>query len=427
MEIPLRYGEGNLRLRIPDRNVGGVYRPRPPDRPLKDPLPALSNTAQAGKLQDEVRGRDVLFLVSDATRDEPHGDILAAGLAALATARRVTVGVATGSHRADTPGNRAIADAATRAALAAGAPVPHVFVHDGATDPLVDLGETTRGTPIRVSEATRSFDVLLVASDVKHHYFAGYSNPVKFLLPGLAHRDSIECNHRLALEPGSRFGHHPWHPDPARRTNPVAEDMLEAWDRVLDGRPAWALTTISAGGHPVIAELGPAAKVTGETMRRFDDLATHHVAPGTRVVVSAGGAPMDSSLYLSQRALELTKAAVADGGEILLLAECRDGIADGEAAREHFWRELTRPLPEVIERITHGYRLYQHKAFRFAELLLRLAAVRVTSVLPDEDLRAIHLEPAPDAQAVLDDWIARDPDVGITFFDEANRTGVLPT
>ena len=71
-----------------------------------------------------------------------------------------------------------------------------------------------------------------------------------------------------------------------------------------------------------------------------DEVASFSVPPVDRLVVSAGGTPQDDTLYLSQRAVELTRAAVADGAEILLLARCGDGIADGKSAYENFYLEL---------------------------------------------------------------------------------------
>jgi nickel-dependent lactate racemase len=206
----------------------------------------------------------------------------------------------------------------------------------------------------------------------------------------------------------------------------VAEDMLEAWEVAAADRPCHALVTITVDGRAAHAELGPLREVTARGMTAVDEIASFSVPAGRRVVVSAGGTPQDDTLYLSQRAIELTRAAVAEGAEILLLARCGGGVADGRAAYENFYRELTRPLPEVLERIRAGYRLYQHKAYKFADLLRRIEALHLHSDLPDDEVRAAHLTPAPDPQAIIRRWIDQDPTCRITFFDEANRLCVLP-
>jgi hypothetical protein len=101
VEIALKYGSGRLALQVPENNVAGVYRPvrRSADGDAS-PLDALPQSPQAERLREDARGKSVLFFIADATRDEAHGDILEAGFRCLGDARRVTVVVTTGSHKA---------------------------------------------------------------------------------------------------------------------------------------------------------------------------------------------------------------------------------------------------------------------------------------------------------------------------------------
>ena len=426
MEVNLRYGAGRVSLDVPDANVAGLYRPiRRTEEDARSPLSVLPETPEANALSDAARGKSVLFFVADATRDEAHGDILEAGFRCLTGARSVTVAITTGSHKSDTPGNRAIVAAAAAAAERAGIAPPTVVVHDCRAARFTSHGTTSRGNEILLSDVLDPAEVLLVASDMKHHYFAGYSNPLKDFLPGIAAFDSIERNHRLALETDATFGRHPLHPDPKRRTNPVSEDMLEAFELASKGRPCHALITVTVDGKTAHAHLDTIREAAARGMTVVDEIGSFTVDRTDRLIVSAGGTPQDDTLYLSQRAVELTRAAAANGAEILLLAECAGGIADSKSAYENFYLELTRPLPEVTRRIRDGYKLYQHKAYKFAELLQRIDALHLHSVLPESDVRAAHLTPASNAQAVVDGWLERDPDCRIACFDEANRLCVL--
>jgi nickel-dependent lactate racemase len=422
----MKYGSGEILFDVPRQNVAGVHRPtRDRDAGAVSPLDSLPASTAAEKLRRDAAGRRALLLTADATRDEPHAEILRAALACLAGAGGITICITCGSHRADTPGNRAIADDARRLADELGLPAPDIVIHDHRSARFTDHGITSRGTPVLLAEVLDGAELILVASDMKHHYFAGYSNPLKDFLPGIAAFESIERNHRLALEPESTFGRHPFHPSPERRTNPLAEDMREAYKMAVGTRPSYALATITLDGRVAHAQLAPLPAAAAWGMDLCDRLASFSVPPQRHVVVSAGGSPMDENLYLAQRALELTRAAIADGARLLLLAECAQGIADGEAAYRNFYLELTRPLPEVLERIRLGYRLYQHKAYRFAELLQRIEVLHVTSALPPEQVRAAHLEPAPDPRQVVARWLREDPTARILFFDEANRLCVL--
>lgn len=426
MEIALKYGSGRLALQVPENNVAGLYRPvrRSADGDAS-PLVALPRSAQAERLREDARGKSVLFFIADATRDEAHGDILEAGFRCLGEARRVTVVVTTGSHKADTPGNRAIVSASATAAVRSGITPPEVVIHDCRTARFTSHGTTSRGNEILLSDVLDPAEVLLVASDMKHHYFAGYSNPLKDFLPGIAAFATIERNHRLALETDATFGRHPLHPDPSRRTNPVSEDMLEAFELASKGRPCHALVTITVDGRTAHAHLDRIRDAAAHGMEVVDEIASFSVDRTNRLVVSAGGSPQDDTLYLSQRAVELTRAAAANGAEILLLAECAGGIADSESAFTNFYVELTRPLPEVTRRIRDGYKLYQHKAYKFAELLQRIDALHLHSALPEAEVLAAHLTPANDPQALVDRWVQEDPNCRIACFDEANRLCVL--
>ena len=433
MEIRLRYGTGSLRFEVPNECVAGVFRPEEPGNdgeraagPAGESAPRPGPGPDAvGALRAAAAGRVALLLVPDATRDPVDGPGFESVVAGLAGAKRVLPVVATGSHRADTPGNREIA-ARVRCALSeAGIPAEAPRLHDCREPDLREHGRTSRGTRLLLSSALEEAEVVVAAGDVKHHYFAGYSNPAKCLLPGIAGFETIEGNHRLALEPGSTAGHHPWHPDPARRRNPLAEDMVEAVDRVLEGRTGWALATVAAGGRTVRTDLGPMVPAIGAAMAAADRVGLRRSPRVRRLVVSAGGSPTDRTLYLSQRAIELTRTVAADGAEILLLAECADGIADNDTARRNFYDELTRPLDEVLVRVREGYRLYQHKAYRIAELLGRIDHLHLASSLPDEDVRRIHLDPAPDPLALVARWVDERPPGGIAFFDEAHRLCVL--
>jgi len=424
VDVPLRFGAGTIRLRVPRRNVAGIHRPT---APAGSAPPPLEGSPGWTALRREAHRRRVLVLVADGTRTPADDALLTALFGALIPAAGVIVGVATGSHRADTPANAAVATRVAGAAARAGAPHPRVFVHDAQRGPFRRFGTTSAGTPVELAAALEAPEVFVVVSDVKPHYFAGYSNPLKYFLPGVAAFGAIEGNHRLTLEPGSVAGRHPLHPDPARRDNPLAADMLEAFQLVVGTRPAFAAVTVRAEGRVVHAELGDLRQVTARAFAASDALAGVAVAPAERLVVSAGGAPQDATLYLAQRALELTKAAALDGAEILLLAECAEGIADNDAALTNFYDELTHPVPEVLARIREGYRLYRHKAYRFAELCQRTRALHLASRLEDAAVRAIHLEPAPDPQRVVDRWVAESPDVRVLLFDEANRLFVQAT
>ena len=115
------------------------------------------------------------------------------------------------------------------------------------------------------------------------------------------------------------------------------------------------------------------------------------------VLVSQGGAPKDLNLYQTQKALDNAKHAVKDGGVIILIGSCREGL--GEKTFEE-WMTSAPTAHSLIERIRREFRLGGHKAAAIAMVLER-AEVDLVSELDDEFVRSVFLVPQPSAQAAL--------------------------
>jgi nickel-dependent lactate racemase len=108
--------------------------------------------------------------------------------------------------------------------------------------------------------------------------------------------------------------------------------------------------------------------------------------------------PYDIDLYQSQKALDNAKYAVKDGGAIILVSACRDGV--GPPTFLNLLGSASTPT-EVLEKIRHGYKLGYHKAAKMAEIGLNCRMMAVTTLPPDISRKA-HLEPMKTLQEALD-------------------------
>ncbi|MBE0535476.1 MAG: DUF2088 domain-containing protein [Phycisphaerae bacterium] len=422
MDIELHYGEGSLGLHLPDCNVAAVIRPWTQEAGADNRTIAAEAGACAA-MEDFVRavaGKTLALLVGDGSRDMPLGDIFEVLFGRLRGCAKVLFVMCTGTHDADTPENRAICQRIEASARTTGLNGYVIVVHDCQESDLAEAGRTSRGTDVRYNRVLDEADIFAVLSDVKFHYFAGYSNPIKNFVPGLCAYRTAEQNHSLALEPRSTYGVHPWQADAARQDNPLAADQLEAMQLIVGGRRVYALVTISSSGRIQWARFGEAEAVSRAAFAESDLRNTHTVEPTDRLIVSPGGLPNDVDLYISQRALELTQQAVRDEGEVLFVSACPKGIGHARTM-ENFYDRLIRPLDEIFESIRGEYKLFSHKPYKFAEMIRRLRRIWVYSQIPDEQLAAAHLYPTRDAQAVVDCWLAEDPQVRITVVDGANK------
>jgi nickel-dependent lactate racemase len=429
MKVDLHYSKSTLTLHIPDTNVQEVIRPWQIDEPAAGGdnttlLRQALTDEQIGAFRNEIAGKQLCVLVDDGTRDEPLDDIFRELFALLRSSSLVQFIICTGTHEPETPENNAITKQIEQAAKKTGIGHFRIHTHDCERDRFSNAGRTSRGTKVIFNSLANDANVFLVLSDVKVHYFAGYSNPIKNFLPGICALETAEQNHSLALNEKSTFGVHPWHKDVSRKNNPLAEDQLEGMRLIVKARPVYALVTISAARKITWARFGLAETVCAEAFSTVDWKNTHTVRPVARLIVSPGGLPNDTSLYIAQRALELTKNAVADGGEILFLAACPNGPGEKKTL-EDFYNRLTDPIDQILSSIQREYRLYSHKPYKFAQLIKQLRRIWMYSEMPDNLIEAAHLHPTHNPQAVVDNWLAEQPNTKIIVADGANKIALV--
>ncbi|HEY6230466.1 MAG TPA: nickel-dependent lactate racemase, partial [Pyrinomonadaceae bacterium] len=199
-------------------------------------------------------------------------------------------------------------------------------IDHNALDPsqLIALGQTERGTPIELNRALKDYDHTVITGGLGFHYFAGFTGGRKSICPGLASAKTIAATHMLALD----FEH-------GGRRAGVGAASLDGNAVHQECERIAALAEPRFGINTVVNEYGQATEVFAGHWRAAhragcrDYLAGHSVPIERRrdlVIVSAGGSPYDINLIQAHKALEMAAHACNDGGTIILLAECRDGL-----------------------------------------------------------------------------------------------------
>lgn len=267
MKVDLHYGKGVTSLQIPEANVGQIIRPWQNEG--KADNITLLRQAMADKevdnFRDEIAGKRLCVLIDDGTRDEPFDDIFGQLFRVLRRSLLVRFLICTGTHNPETPENSRIREQIEKAAKNAGIGDFMIHAHDCEHDRFINAGQTSRGTETMFNVLANDAEVFLVLSDIKVHYFAGYSNPIKNFVPGICAYETAEQNHMLALDERSTFGIHPWHREGPRfagthrsrrasalrqPSNPLAEDQLEGMRLIVKDRPVYALATITTSRAP---------------------------------------------------------------------------------------------------------------------------------------------------------------------------------
>jgi len=426
MEIALHFGEGVAALEIPQENLAGFLQPRQ----LEADVPSeevLTQAIDRNKLRfvRQIQGRTAGILLPDGTRDMPAGVVLSKLLPQLRNAENIIFFICTGTHNAQTAANQVIIDGIRNETARAGIDDFEIVAHDCQKAGFTTAGVTRQETEVRYNSRLDEPDVFVALSDIKHHYFAGYSNPVKNIVPGLCDFKTVERNHRLTFDDRSRAGVHPWHPDVNKRDNPLAADQVEAMEMIVKNRPVWGLTMITGHGEILWAAFEEARSAAANAFSQVDEWNVHTVEPVDFMIVSPGGLPNDVDLYIAQRALELTSTVVRDGGQILFVASCPGGIGS-PLTRDYFEKKLTEPLKKILRQTPLEYHLYEHKPYRFAKLIQRLDKLWFYSRMDPAIVENVHMHPCENPQDVIAAWLTQKQNAKILIVDGANKLLLYP-
>jgi nickel-dependent lactate racemase len=416
VEVP--YLDRLIPLDIPEDRLLGIALPNdyePPfgrdklvQRALDSPFGPDGKPGGRG-FRDFLAGAgSVLVVVNDQTRPTPTEAMLDALLPALGDLD-IGIVVATGAHRGPTEAEYRRIFGHHFDALR-----PKARAHDARDESrIVELGRTRSGTPIGLNRIIFEYDRIVATGSVEPHYFAGFTGGRKAFLPGLAAFRTIEANHERALDPRAV--------SLALEGNPVHEDMLDALPLIK--APIFSLMAVLDKEQRLAAaaagDLNGAFTAAAAIARRVFCVA---VPARAEVVVSVARFPMDIDLYQSQKAIDNGALALADGGSLILVSSCRDGL--GDEAYAELLASSASPA-DAIERIRGGFRLGYHKAAKMAQVSARARIVALTE-LPQSLLKGMFIEAASDLQAAIDEALGKADALCDTASGKKARVLVLP-
>jgi Uncharacterized conserved protein len=394
MKLDLGFGQGTQTVEVPDANIQAILIPNSLDQSWSEEFEltkSLENPIGTPRLRDIAKsGEKIAIVTSDITRPLPTYKIMPLLLDELYAAgvrkEDITLVFALGSHRFQTEeeirklaGERAFSE---------------ITCIDGNPEDCVHLGTTRLGTPVDIVRVVAEADRRICLGNIEYHYFAGYSGGGKAIMPGVSTRDAIQSNHSRMVLPEAAAGR--------LEGNPVREDIEEAanicgidfiLNVVLDEHKK---IIKSVAGHHVKAHREGCAFLDTLYRCTIDQRADI-------VIVSQGGAPKDLNLYQTQKALDDAKHAVRDGGVVILVGSCKEGL--GEHVFEE-WMTGSANAHSMIERIQKDFQLGGHKAAAIA-MVLENADIYLVSELDADFVSSIFMRPYPTVQSALDAAFAR--------------------
>ena len=396
-EIQLGYGRSSLSFTFDEHRYQLLAANSLDEKPLTDVEigRAMSAPNQSPPLEDLFSAGDsVLIVVSDATRATASAQILN-----LLVRRLIQIGVspadlaiifATGIHRPVTPAEKI--ELLTPFIAQRVKTIDHAAYDPSAT---VSLGTTERGTPVEVNRALKDFSHVVITGGIGFHYFAGFTGGRKSICPGLASARTIEATHMLALDfetGGRRIG--------------VGTGLLDGNAVHEECERVAAMIEPRFTINSVVDERGRAVRIhAGEWRSAHRAGCQEYLANHSReidkkrevVIVSCGGSPYDVNLIQAHKSLDMAAHACTDGGTIVLLAECPDGL--GHPTFLKWFEEKDSRALEA--RLRNAYEVNGQTAWALLTKAERYR-IHLVSELPDEDVRRMRMTPVRSLTEVLD-------------------------
>jgi nickel-dependent lactate racemase len=417
-QIQLPYGTSSVSLRLPERQLAGVFLPQSvpvcPD-PAAEIRRALARPLDLPPLEEIVKpGETVVILLDDHTRATPAALILPPLLETLETAgvrlADITLLITHGTHRlsSETEVRRKVGET-----IYGRLRIEQHRCEDVASQ--VYLGLTGRGTPVWVNRLAVETDRLIGIGHVGPSPYAGYSGGRKLIVPGVAALDTINASHSHVPLGFRQYG---------RADVPCRLDLQEAgalvkMDLVID-------VVLSQDERIVRAFAGTPECVFAEGLtlaKQVSEVPFPGQVDGPADIAITSGAPYDIDLYQAVRAVEYADPVVREGGAIFLIAACPDGaggedfytlMADRNKKPDDYLRAVVRRDGRVTFSVL-GYALSRIKA----EKKLHIFCAGLSAQELDAMGFHNHVSPQAGVDALLSEY---GPQARVAVFPQGSTT-----
>jgi len=341
-------------------------------------------------LEGFEKAEKVCIVTSDATRPVPNELLIPPLVKKLNEIgikdEQITIMIGTGLHRVcDHPEMEEILGKEITDRF-------NVVSHD-AFDPskLIDLGVTSKGTPIHINKEYYESDLKISLGVIDPHQFAGFSGGAKGVSIGMAGVELVNTNHFMLTKPGSSLG--------ILEGNPLREDIDEIGKVAkLDLIFNVILNSKKEVVKAVFGDVFLAHKVGVEAAKNALQVAIDKEADV--VIASAGGYPKDINMYQAQKALLHSALAVKERGIIILCAECVEGIGSNLFVDTMNLGDTPEKVLEEFAKLP--FRVGAHKAFLWAQSLSKADVIIISDGISEDEAKILQVKKAKDIDEALE-------------------------
>lgn len=394
MKVTMDYGRDGLDVEVPDHAHVLQMSDAPALSDLDQKLEeALAHPIGALALRQLARGRsDACIVISDITRPVPNAKILPPMLRILeeeGIAREdITILVGTGLHRPN-EGEELVQLVGEEIACS------YRIVNHKARerDTLTYLGDTSGGAPIWIDTLYVESDLKIATSLIEPHLMAGYSGGRKAICPGLMGVDTMRILH------GPKLLSHANAAEGIIEGNPFHRQALEVAQRAgVDFTLNVAMNERREVTGIFAGDLEKAHAEGVSFVQRQNGAMLSE--PVDMVVTSSAGLPLDLTFYQAVKGLTAALPIIKEGGTVLIVARCDEGIGGPEftdllfntTSVETFAQRLEDPDFFVID---------QWQLQELCKVMRKANVMMFSEGIQDEDRERVLVEMVPSVEGAI--------------------------
>lgn len=382
-EFELKQGKGIVKFSINEKDVIGIIDNNPStsskteEQIIKE---ALEYPISSPKLKEIVQaGEKICIVIPDVTRiwQKPavYLPIIVDELTQAGIRKEDILFIsATGSHRDQTEveykqllGDKLYGKF-------------NIIDHDcNDKDNLIYVGKTSYGTPVTVNKKAIECDHIIVTGGIVYHFLVGWSGGKKSILPGISSYETIMANHGLSLNENLGDGTRSEVKCGNITNNPIHLDMEEA---VAFVAPSFMFNVImDSHGNISAAVAGDYLKAHEQGRKYVDEFDSVIISEKADLVIAtAGGYPKDINFYQSSKLFMNSIEAAKDGGTIIALTECSEGLGGNDEVSSILADYDTLLKREVALR--KDYSISKHVGYLACEIAQNFNLILVSNLDP---------------------------------------------
>jgi nickel-dependent lactate racemase len=401
MELQLHSGSIQETVTIPDEHLMGILdAPRFPGHHSDTRTlvtHGLNHPVDSSSLESLLTAESrITIIVDDNSRPTPTASLLPPVIEKLSSLGikdpQISLIIGKGLHRSPTR--------AERVAIFGEEIMDRLHIDENnAEDPhaFSFLGSTSNGTPVHINKKVVESDLVITIGVIKAHSFAGFTGGAKSILPAVSAKETILHNHSYQFlsysdesvgEPDKSF---------TRRDMEEAAGLLPVPLVIVN-------TVLDENKQPFAVLCGNYISAHRRGVALFKKHASVELKQPADMVIIEGKYPSSENLYFALSNMATVAGTrnpvVKEGGTIILVAECRDGI--GADVVETMFADAGTPFDVLNELRAHPTRPGQWAAQHLSTYLTKRKIGIVSRGLSMEQIQKLHMIPFDTVQQAIE-------------------------